>query len=158
MKWVVVNSLTLISSKDPSMNVWIQCFSLTLFFFVPITTIFSHFIIVSCGLLQTLLNQIIFCVKDYGESSFHLKFFLFCLLFEEFLQKKVNVLEMKTYFTMKNKSSMINSKNERPFWVVKEVHLVILQALIEVCFQLGPFVANLSTFNKFVLSTFHNSF
>ncbi len=97
-------------------------------------------------------------MKDYGESSFHLKFFLFCLLFEEFLQKNVNVLEMKTYFTMKNKSSMINSKNERPFWVVKEVHLVILQALIEVCFQLGPFVANLFTFNKFVLSTFHNSF
>jgi hypothetical protein len=46
---------------------------------------------------QTLLNQITFHVRDLGESSLHLKSFLFCPFFEEFLQKKVNVFEMKTF-------------------------------------------------------------
>jgi hypothetical protein len=78
-----------------------------------------------------------------------LKSFLFCPLSEEFLQNKVNVLEIKNIFYNKtNIFSMINSKNGRPFWVVMEAHLVILQALIEVSFQLGPFVANLCAFTS----------
>ncbi len=71
------------------------------FFFVFITTIFSHFMIFSCGLWQTLLNQITFCVRDIGKSSLHLKSFLFCSLSKEFLQKKVTVLEMKTFITIR---------------------------------------------------------
>lgn len=43
-------------------------------------------------------------------------------------------------------SSMNKSKNGRPFWVAMEVHHVTLEALIEVCYQLGSLVVILSTF------------
>jgi hypothetical protein len=40
---------------------------------------------------------------------------------------------------------MNKSKNGRPFRVAKEIHLVTLQTLIKVCFQLRSLVVDLST-------------
>jgi hypothetical protein len=43
-------------------------------------------------------------------------------------------------------SSMNKSKNGKPFWVAKEIHLMILQALKEICSQSKSLVVDLFTF------------
>lgn len=84
MKWVIVNSLPLISSKDPSMKVWIQKNSpyfqfFACFIFSWISTSLSY------GLWQTLLNRVLFLVRGLGKSSSQLKSFLFSPSFKHFL-------------------------------------------------------------------------
>jgi hypothetical protein len=87
MKWVVVNSLPLASSEDPSLKVWVLIFSLPSSHPFP-SFLFSNIVF---GTLQTLLNQVALMVKalDHGSSS--MNSFHFPPPFEDFLQKGINV-------------------------------------------------------------------
>ncbi len=115
MKCAVVNFLPLTNSKDPSMKVWIQFFSHSLIFPILASTIFSHFINFSCGLWQTLLSWVTIIVKNPIESSFHLKPFFFYPLSKELWYKGVNVQDEDVFYSWIDASSMIKSKNGRPF-------------------------------------------
>jgi hypothetical protein len=84
VKWAIVNSLPLISLKDPSMKVLIQIFPPSLvskFLHVPL------FIILSFEMIQTLMIWVILLVKDLGESNSQLNSFVFSPSFEDLLQK-----------------------------------------------------------------------
>jgi hypothetical protein len=83
-------------------------------------------------------------VKDIDETSLIRRSFLFSPLFKFFSHKGINVRKEDVMYNYTNKSSMIKSKTRRLFWVAKEVHLVILQALIEVCSPSGSLVVDLS--------------
>ncbi len=142
MKQVIVNSLQLTNSEDPSMKVQIQFFSPSLvsnFLHVPLLIVFSS------RMLQTMLSRVILLVRDPNESSPQLNFFVLSPTFEDLLQKGVNVQNENLLYNYTDVSSMNNSKNGRPFWAAKEIYPMTLQALIEVCFQLRSLVVNLST-------------
>jgi hypothetical protein len=70
---------------------------------------------------------------------------VFSLLFEDLLQKGVNVQNDDIIYNYIDASSMNKSKNGRPFQATKEIHLVILQALIEIYSQSRSLVVDLST-------------
>jgi hypothetical protein len=66
-------------------------------------------------------------------------------MFEDLLQKGVNVQNEDIFYNYTDVSSMSKSKNGRPFQAAKEIHFVIIQALIKVYFQSRSLVVDLST-------------
>lgn len=97
-----------------------------------------------CPILQALLNCLTILVKQFHDTSFTNRSFWFCPPFEEFLQKDINVQEEDVIYNWMDMSSMMMSKVGQPFWVAKEMHSFMLQALIGVCSKVGSFVTNLS--------------
>lgn len=73
---------------------------------------------------------------------------MFSLMFEDLLQKGANFGNEDVLYNHTNVSSMSKYKNGRPLWVTKVIHHVILQALIEVCFQLISLVVNFFVFTS----------
>ncbi len=66
MKWMIINSLPFTNSEDPSMKILIQLFSP----FLVYNILHVPFLIVlSFGMLQTLLSQVTLLVRDLSESS-----------------------------------------------------------------------------------------
>ncbi len=84
--------------------------------------------------------------KRTTTKNLLLNFFVFSPASEDLLQKGVNVWNEDVLYNYTDVSSMSKSKNGRPFRAAKEIHLVILQALIEVYYQLRSLVMDLSTF------------
>ncbi len=52
-----------------------------------------------------------------------------------------------------NRASMSISKADRPFRVAKEMHIGIVQALIDVCSKVGSFIVDLSTSKNMCFSS-----
>ncbi len=140
MKWAIVNSLPLTSSEDPSTKVLIQffsCLQVSNFLHVPLL------IVLSSRILQTLLSRVTLLVRDPDELSPQLNSFAFSPMFNDLLQKGVNVQNEDILYNYHNVSSMSKSKNGRPFWMAKKIHPVIFQALIKTYFQLISLIMDL---------------
>jgi hypothetical protein len=69
-------------------------------------------------------------------STFHLR---------NFYKKDINVQEEEVIYNWMDMSSTMMSTVGKPFWVAKEMHSFMLQALIGVCSKAGSFVIDLST-------------
>lgn len=131
MKWVVINSLPLAISKNPSMKVWAPIFY---FIFSHLNFLTSFSQILSFGMLQTLLSWLIILVNELVSFS---------PSFWGLLQKGMNVIEENVLYNGMNMSSVCTSKPRKPFWATKEFHLLTFQALIEVCTRTWSFVVHL---------------
>ncbi len=83
-------------------------------------------------------------VKAPNPTSFSMSSFCFSPPSKDFLQKGINVLKEDVIYNWIDISSICMSKTRKPFQTTKEFHPLTLQALIEVCFKVGSFVANLS--------------
>ncbi len=92
-------------------------------------------------------------MRQFHDTFFANRCFWFCPPFEEFLQKDINVQEEDVIYNWMDMSSMMMSKVGKPFWVAKEIHSFMLQALIGVCSKAGSFVIDL-----FASTSLHLSF
>ncbi len=132
IKWIVVNSLPLMSNKDPSLKVPSQTFKLSLYFlfFSPSTKICFK-------ILQTFLNHATIFVKIPDESSLGSGRFVFSPTSNDFVNNFTDVRNEVVLYNWTDRASMFISKADRPFRATKEMHLAIVQALINVCSKIG---------------------
>ncbi len=59
------------------------------------------------------------------------------------MNNSVDVRNENVLYNWTDKASMFISKVRKPFKAAKEMHLVIVQALIDVCSKIGSFVTDL---------------
>jgi hypothetical protein len=65
-------------------------------------------------------------------SSSGIRTFIFSSPSDEFVNNSINVQNEDVYNNWTNKASMSISKASKPFMATKEMHLAIVQALIDV--------------------------
>ncbi len=86
-------------------------------------------------------------------SSSGIKRFVFSSPFDEFVKNCIDVRNEDMLYNWTNRASMSISKVGRPFRVAKEMHIGIVQALIDVCSKVGSFIVDLSTSKNMCFSS-----
>ncbi len=96
-------------------------------------------------ILQTLFNCATFLTKVFDASSSSIGRFIFSSPSDEFVNNFIDVRNENMLYNWMDKASMSLSKAGRPFRATKEMHLAIIQALIDVCSKTRSYVADLFT-------------
>ncbi len=94
-------------------------------------------------ILQTLLNHLTFFIRFIDGSSLVSGRFIFSSPFDEFVNNAIDVWNEDVLYNWMDRASMSLSKAGGPFKASKEMHLVMVQTLINVYSKTGSYVANL---------------
>jgi hypothetical protein len=133
MKWIVVNSLPLMSSEDPFFKVPSQSTKLYLYFsFSQLYLKFGS---------KTLLSHATLLAKVPYANSLGIGKFVFSSPFNEFVNNSIDVWNEDVLYNWMDRDSMSISKPVNPLRLQRKC--ILLLFLINVYSKIGPFVANL---------------
>ncbi len=102
-----------------------------------------HCIEIYLLILQTLLNRATFFIRFLNGSSLISGRFIFSFPFDEFVNNVVDVCNENVLYNQMDRAYMSISKVGKPFKVVKEMHIVTVQALINIYSKNASYVADL---------------
>jgi len=108
-------------------------------------------------ILQILLNHVTLLVKVPDGSYLGNGRLMFSSPFNGLVNKSIDVQNEDVLYNWTSRASMSISKVSMPFKALKEIHFVIVQALIDVCSKTTSSIADLSTSTSMCPSS-RNSF